>query len=275
MMDIGVIGLGLIGSSIARAVKKHTGYKVAGYDCSQSVMHSALQDGAVDTAGADAACACDLVFVCLFPKDAVEFILSHKFSNIVCDVCGVKGAVAKELSGKVPGYVGVHPMAGKEISGYNAGDSDLFCNASLIITKDENTDQDNIRAVEEFASQIGFGRVVVTTHELHDKVIAYTSQLAHVVSSAYVKSDTALEYIGYSAGSFADLTRVARLDPKMWTELFLMNKENLIAEINTLSGHLQDYKKALAEEDGQTLFRLLQEGRERKENLDKLNGSGR
>lgn len=270
MMDIGVIGLGLIGSSIARAVKKHTGYKVAGYDCSQSVMRSALQDGVVDTAGIDAACACNLVFVCLFPADAVQFILNHKFSHIVCDVCGVKDAVAKELSGKVPGYVGVHPMAGKEMSGYGAGDADLFCNASLIIARDVNTDPDNIRTVEEFACKIGFGKVVITTPEMHDKVIAYTSQLAHVVSSAYVKSNTAMEYVGYSAGSFADLTRVARLDPKMWTELFFMNKENLMDEIENLAEHLQQYKKALAEDDREALAHLLQEGRERKETLDKL-----
>jgi prephenate dehydrogenase len=271
MMDVGIIGLGLIGSSIARAVKKHTDLRVAGYDLSHSVMRSALLDGAVDAAGMDEACACDLVFVCLFPSDAVEFILNHKFSHIVCDVCGVKGAVAKELSGKVPGYVGVHPMAGKEISGYQAGDADLFRKASLIITQDENTDPENIRAVEDFARKIGFSRVVVTTHELHDKVIAYTSQLAHVVSSAYVKSGTAMEYVGYSAGSFADMTRVARLDPKMWTELFFMNKEHLTAEIDSLIGHLTEYKKALQEDDGEAMARLLQEGRERKESLDRMN----
>ena len=112
---------------------------------------------------------------------------------------------------------------------------------------------------------------MVTTPELHDKVIAYTSQLAHVVSNAYVKSGTALEYVGYSAGSFADLTRVARLNPKMWTELFFMNKENLIAEIDNLSEHLQEYKKALAEDDREALARLLQEGRDRKELLDRMN----
>ncbi len=269
-MDIGVIGLGLIGSSIARAAKRHTGYRVAGYDVDESVMRAALADGTVDEAGVDASCACDLVFVCLFPGDAVEFILAHKFPHIVCDVCGVKGAVAKELSGKVPGYVGTHPMAGKEVSGYAAGDADLFCNASFIITKDENTDPENIRTVEEFACGIGFARVVVTTHAQHDKVIAYTSQLAHVASSAYVKSDTAAEYVGYSAGSFADMTRVARLDPKMWTELFFMNKEHLIAEIDSLTGHLMEYKKALEEDDWEGMNRLLKEGRERKDNLDKL-----
>lgn len=272
MMEIGVAGLGLIGSSIARAVKKHTNYKVAGHDCNQSVMRSALLDGVVDTAGADAVCACDLVFVCLFPEDAVDFILNHRFAHVVCDVCGVKAEVAKELSGKVAGYVGVHPMAGKEISGYHAGDADLFCNASLIITKDENTDPANVRTVEDFACKIGFGRVVVATPEMHDKVIAYTSQLAHVASSAYVKSETALEYMGYSAGSFADLTRVARLDPEMWTELFFMNKENLIAEIDNLAEHLGQYRKALAGDDRETLKSLLQEGRDRKELLDRMNG---
>ncbi len=269
-MQIGVVGLGLIGSSFARAVKKYTNHRVAGHDCNPEILDAALADKVIDTADVEQACASELVFVCLFPEAAVDFILGHSFSHIVCDVCGVKGYVAGRLSGRVPGYVGVHPMAGREVSGYFSGDADLFMGASLIITADEHTDQANVRAIHEFAPHIGFGRVVVTTPQKHDRVIAYTSQLAHVVSSAYIKSDTATEYVGFSAGSFADMTRVARLDPQMWAQLFLENAGNLAEEIDKLIGHLEDYKKAVAGGDRAELLRLLQEGRDRKELMDRL-----
>lgn len=268
-MQIGVIGLGLIGSSFARAVKQYTNLRVAGYDRDPDIMEAALRDKAVDAADEQQACASDLVFVCLFPEAAVEFILSHTFPHIVCDVCGVKRYVAQQLSG-IPGYVGVHPMAGREVSGYHAGDADLFRGASLIITADENTDKANVQKIQEFAPGIGFGQVVVTTPEKHDRVIAYTSQLAHVVSSAYVKSDTAPDYLGFSAGSFADMTRVARLDPQMWAQLFLENPANLSAEIEKLIGHLLEYKKAIDKGDRGELLRLLGEGRDRKDLLDRL-----
>lgn len=219
-MDIGVIGLGLIGSSLARAVKKHTDLTVAGWDTDPGVLAAALAEGAVDGSGEAAACGCGIVFVCLFPADAVRFIEEHAFPHIVCDVCGVKGYLAERLSGKVPGYLGLHPMAGREVSGYAAGSADLFKGASLIIARDEHTSDAHIDEVSAFAKRIGFGKIVETGPKTHDRVIAYTSQLAHVVSNAYVKSETAGEFVGYSAGSFADLTRVARLDPKMWAELF-------------------------------------------------------
>ncbi|MEI6100403.1 MAG: prephenate dehydrogenase, partial [Eubacteriales bacterium] len=244
--------------------------KVAGFDIDQPVLNTALEQGVVDSGNAEDVCASDVVFVCLFPEAAVEFISSHTFSHIVCDVCGVKGFVSEQLSGRVPGYVGVHPMAGREISGYYAGDADLFLGASLIITADGNTNKEYVQRIKEFAPAIGFERVVVTTPEKHDRIIAYTSQLAHVVSSSYVKSDTAMDYVGFSAGSFSDLTRVARLDPQMWAQLFLENSKNLSEEIDTLVGHLLEYKKAIAEGNRQELLLLLSQGRERKDLLDKL-----
>jgi len=269
-MDIGIVGLGLIGSSFARAVKKHTDYTVAGWDINPETVSAALAEGTVDTAGEEQACGCGIVFVCLFPEDAVRFILGHPFPHIVCDVCGVKGYLAERLSGKIAGYVGLHPMAGREVSGYAAGSAGLFSGASLIIARDKNTQDTHIEEISRLAEMIGFGRMVLTDPDTHDRVIAYTSQLAHVVSSAYVKSPSAVEYVGYSAGSFADLTRVARLDPKMWTELFLENRENLAAEIGNLIGHLDRYKNAIEKGDGGELFRLLAEGRERKDKLDGL-----
>jgi prephenate dehydrogenase len=269
-MDIGIVGLGLIGSSFARAVKKHTGYSVAGWDADPDVLSAAVSDGILDEAGEAAACACGIVLVCLYPVDAVRFIEGHPFAHIVCDVCGVKGFLADRLSDKVKGYVGLHPMAGREFSGYRAGSADLFSGASLVITPDENTHEAYVREVCAFAREIGFERIVKTDPKTHDRVIAYTSQLAHVVSNAYVKSPSACEYVGFSAGSFADLTRVARLDPNMWTELFLENKENLLAEIDNLTEQLARYREALEKEDEKELFRLLSEGRDRKNMLDAL-----
>lgn len=269
-MDVGIVGLGLIGSSFARALKKYTDHTVAGWDIDPDVLSAALAEGTVDKTGEAAACGCSIVIVCLFPDDAVRFIEGHAFPHIVCDVCGVKGYLADRLSDKVKGYVGLHPMAGREVSGYAAGRADLFLGASLIIAKDENTGSEHIEEIRALAEKMGFGRIVLTDPKTHDRVIAYTSQLAHVVSNAYVKSAAAGEYVGYSAGSFADLTRVARLDPNMWTELFLENKENLAAEIDNLMGHLAQYKEALIAQDAKELFRLLGEGRDKKELLDQL-----
>lgn len=271
-MRIGIVGLGLIGSSVARAVKKHTAHTVAAWDCDPSVLAAALRDGVADLTGEAEACGGDLVFVCLLPETAVEFILKHSFAHIVCDVCGVKCYTAQRLSGRVPGYVGVHPMAGKEDSGYHAGEAELFADASLIIAADDHTNPEHVQRVAEFAKSIGFGNVVVTTPERHDRVIAYTSQLAHVVSSAFVKSDTAPEYVGFSAGSFADLTRVARLEPQMWAQLFMENRENLSREIEQIIRHLSEYHKVIAGGDRDGLLRLLAEGREKKDFLDALRG---
>ena len=270
MMDIGIVGLGLIGSSFARAAKKNTTLSVAGWDSDPDVLSAALKDGTVDAAGEAAACACGIVLVCLFPKDAVRFIEGHAFPHIVCDVCGVKRFLAERLSDKVDGYVGLHPMAGREFSGYASGSAELFDGASLIVAGDENTKETYIEEVCAFAKAIGFGRIVKTDPKTHDRVIAYTSQLAHVVSNAYVKSPTAPEYAGFSAGSFADLTRVARLDPTMWTELFLENSENLAGEIENLMEHLACYRDALKNGDGEAIDRLLKDGRDRKVMLDGL-----
>jgi prephenate dehydrogenase len=251
-------------------VKKYTDHTVAGWDIDPNVLSAALADKAVDVAGEEAASGCGIVLVCLFPGDAVRFIEDHEFPHIVCDVCGVKSFLADRLSGKVGGYVGLHPMAGREVSGYGAGSADLFRGASLIVAKDGHTKDAHIGEIRALAEKIGFGRIIETDPKTHDRVIAYTSQLAHVVSSAYVKSAAAGEYVGYSAGSFADLTRVARLDPKMWTELFLENKENLAAEIDNLMEHLAQYRDALKAEDAKVLSRLLGEGRDKKDMLDGL-----
>ena len=161
-------------------------------------------------------------------------------------------------------------MAGTEHSGFEYSLASLFAGASMILTPYPDHDLACVEFAKEFFLKIGFGSVIITTPLIHDKRIAFTSQLAHVVSNAYVKSPTAINFKGFSAGSFRDLTRVAYLNETMWTELFLENRENLAEEIDCIADRLREYSAALKAEDAETLRQLLKEGRELKEKVDRL-----
>ena len=156
-------------------------------------------------------------------------------------------------------------MAGREFSGFEYSLDDLFDNASFIMTPTENTPQEEINLIEDLARSIHFKKVVKTTPEEHDRIIAFTSQLAHVVSNAYIKSPTHRQQLGFSAGSFQDLTRVAKLNEDMWTPLFIMNKEPLCFEIDYIMARLAEYRDAIANEDHDRLRQLLRDGRILKE----------
>lgn len=268
-MKIGIVGLGLIGGSLAKAIRATTRHEIIGYDIREEIVMQALKEGVIDATGIKGVTGADITFICLYPQEAVEFINTHEFSGIVCDTCGVKKYVYDHIDRTRVRYVGTHPMAGREISGYSASDAALFDNASLILVREEDTDKDALRRVHRLARELPFETIVITTAKEHDRVIAYTSQLAHVVSSAYIKSDTAEKYDGYSAGSFQDMTRVACLAPKMWTELFLMNKEPLIDEITKIVLHLEEFRLALQTQDEQTLYDLLKAGSDRKKMLNR------
>ncbi|MCR4616346.1 MAG: prephenate dehydrogenase [Clostridiales bacterium] len=275
-MNIGIIGLGLIGGSMARAIKHNTPHKVYGRDINTSVVLKAKLLDAIDgELTEDNLGDCDLVIVALYPKDTVDFIISHKdkFKEgaIVIDCCGVKASVCKPLFEMVNDckftFIGVHPMAGMEFSGFDHSTTAMFENASAIVTPGPDVDIEKVRILKELFDQIGFNHMQVSDYEEHDKVIACTSQLAHIVSSAYVKSPTASMYKGFSAGSFKDMTRVAWLNEKMWTELFFENRENLINEIDGLVDRLIEYSEALKNNDEDKLYNLLSEGRIIKESL--------
>lgn len=274
---IGIIGLGLIGGSMAKALKKYTEHEVYGYDIDDSVVQSALDAGSIDRKiGAEELFACDLLFLGLYPRQAVEYVRKNidgfRPGSIVIDLCGVKQYLIENLSGICADhqitYIGGHPMAGKERWGFSSADADLFRNASMIITPDARVPQELLGKLEELFIEIGFGCTTVTTPKAHDSMIAFTSQLAHVVSSAYIKSPRARQHEGFSAGSYKDLTRVAKLNPQMWTELFLENKDCLLDEIDTIQEHLQEYRDAIAAKDDRRLYELLEEGRKIKEALD-------
>lgn len=273
-MKIGIIGLGLIGGSIAKAIKKNTDEICYGLDINKAVIASALaQETIDDEITADCLCKCDIVIVSLYPQETIDFILNNKNKfkkgGIVIDTCGIKSsivnAVEEELKASGVNFLGCHPMAGREFSGFAYSVDNLFDKASFIMTPTDNTPVSVIQKVSNFAYNMGFAKCVVSTPEEHDRIIAFTSQLAHIVSSAYIKSPSLSKQVGFSAGSFKDLTRVAKLNEDMWTTLFMMNKEPLLNEINHIIKSLEDYRDALINQDNTLLHDLLKEGRELKE----------
>lgn len=271
-MNIQVIGLGLIGGSFCKAIKTKTSHTLLGYDLDDAVMQKALSEGAIDAAAQNLGEA-DLTIVCLHPRPAIAFMRKHagkfKKGSIVIDACGVKkqvqDAVFGPLSQNGVTFIGAHPMAGREFSGFDFSLASLFEGASFILTPEESTPENAVGIVTKLAKDLGFTSIVKTTPEKHDAVIAYTSQLCHVVSNAYVKSPTLGEEKGFSAGSFLDLTRVAKLDENMWASLFFMNKQPLVFELETIISHLNEYLSALKQNDEAALTALLRNGRELKE----------
>lgn len=277
-MEIALIGLGLIGGSVAKAIKKNTPHTVLGYDTDEQVMYKARLLDAIDGELTDERLAiCDWVIIATRPQAAVDYVRAHadriQKGAIVMDVCGVKRCVCEPLwqlaEEKGFLFLGGHPMAGREVSGFDNASAELFRDASMIVTPPHGVEIALLERVKKFWCTLGFGSVTMTTPENHDRVIAYTSQLAHIASSAYIKSPTALDHIGFSAGSYKDLTRVAKLDPAMWTELFLENRDNLLAEVDDLIAHLTEYRNALEQKDETGLRALLAAGREQKLEADR------
>ena len=273
-MQIGIVGLGLIGGSLAKAAKERTTHTVLGFDRDKAVLQAALQSGAIDgVLEPDRLKDCRIVLVALYPQAAIDYILAHRADfgshTIVTDCCGVKEVVCVpcEAAAKEAGFIflGGHPMAGIERSGFAFSKGDLFHGASMVLTPPAGTDPAAVEEVSALCMQLGFGGFRLSTPKEHDRMIALTSQLAHVLSSAYVKSPAALSHAGFSAGSFKDMTRVARLNEDMWTELFFDNKPALLEEIEGLIDRLEAYAQALCQDDRKAMRDLLREGRERKE----------
>ncbi len=273
---IGIVGLGLMGGSAAKILSAK-GHTVIGWDIDEVAAADALACGAIAKRGrTEDLGAVDLLFVALYPDAAVNYVQDAlpklKKGAVVVDFGGVKTYVVDRLQGPCRDagvtYIGGHPMAGREYSGFAYAQSELFEGASMILTPAPDEDEDILAALEALFYSMGFARVVHTTPENHDRMIAYTSQLAHVVSNAYIKSPEASEHRGYSAGSYKDLTRVARLNEVMWTELFLANAPFLSKEISILIDNLCAYRDAMDRGDRETLRRILKEGSDRKKELE-------
>lgn len=278
-MKVGVVGLGLIGGSMAKAVKKKTEHTVLGWDSSETIRYSALLMEAVhgfleEGNPKD----CDLVLLGLYPHLTVEYIREHakdfKKGAVVMDCAGVKRVICEQVQpiAEENGFtfVGAHPMAGVERSGFTYSTADMFNDAILIVTPYTGTDIGLMNALSMFFKKLGFARLKVATPAQHDAMIAYTSQLAHVVSGAYVKGALSDYFKDFSGGSFQDMTRVARLNENMWTELFLDNGDNLAHEIDGLIARMQAYSTAIKAKDVDTLRELLREGREKCIAIDEI-----
>ena len=275
-LTVGIVGLGLIGGSMAKAAHS-CGHRVLGCDKAPEVMAQALAEGVLAGELTESALGeCDLLLLALYPQAAVEHLTRWAPAVgrqcVVIDLCGVKRAVCGPLEqlARQHGflYLGGHPMAGMEKSGYGVSRGDLFQKASMILTPAPDFPAPVLERVENWFLSLGFGRVQRSTPEEHDRIIALTSQLAHVISCAYIGSPTALGFLGFSAGSFQDMTRVARLNEDMWTELFLENRDYLAQEIDSLAQRLAEYGRAVGQGDREALYSLLQQAHQRKEFVD-------
>lgn len=275
-MTVGICGLGLIGGSMAKAYKEK-GHTVYAYDKDSATLGYAMISDIIDGELSEENLPnCDILFIALYPIAAVEYLktvapsISQK--TVVIDLCGTKQiicehgfALAKEYGFT---FVGGHPMAGRQFSGIKYSKGALFKNAPMVIVPPVYDDIEFLDKIKELLAPAEFGKLSVTTAEEHDKMIAFTSQLAHIVSNAYVKTPTAQSHKGFSAGSYKDLTRVARLNEYMWTELFMENKEPLLFELDYIINSLNEYKTAIETNDQDLLRSLLRDGRVAKEKVD-------
>ena len=275
-MTVGIVGLGLIGGSLARAYHD-AGHRVLGFDRDASTVQFALLAGAVDEPLTEKNIGqCALLLLAVYPQAAADYLerMGGKLSPeaVVVDCCGIKREICEagfRLADKYGWlFVGGHPMAGTHFSGFKYSRADLFRSAPMVLVPPVFDDIRLLERVKALLAAPGFGSFSVTTAEAHDRMIAFTSQLAHVVSNAYIKSPEAGAHKGFSAGSYKDLTRVAWLNAPMWTELFLDNRDNLLRELGTLIANLKVYRDALAQNDAEALCAALEEGKRRKEEVD-------
>lgn len=265
-----IVGLGLIGGSIAKALKLNTDHMVLGVDTQEDTLLDACSCGAIDgKASPEDLRTADVVYLCIYPESALEFAKENgpalKEGCILTDACGIKGEICQGMEGlRGTGkyvFVAGHPMAGKELSGFAASDAGIFVGASYLIAPCGAPEW----AVDEVASlarSMGFGRVVMTTPEQHDREIAFTSQLPHVLACSYVMSPRCKEHQGFSAGSYRDVSRVANINDVLWSRLFLDNREELLSELDELIKNLSSFRCAIDSEDEKRLRELLRHAAE-------------
>ncbi len=262
-MRIAVAGLGIMGASVARALKANTNHIVDGWNRNPDVTGYAKDKGYIDGEAKDFA-DYDVVFVALPPEATMEFLETQKFADnaVVADLCGVKRPIEKAVYAQKRNYryVGTHPMAGKEKGGVKNSDPALFKGANVILVRDSRTDEEALNIVAKLYRKMGCGKLLLCPADYHDAKVAYTSQLAHIVSSAYLKSPAAEGCEGFTGGSFQDMTRVGGVDEEMWTQLYFLNADNLIVELENLMTHLGEYLAVLKDGDEKGMKELLKQG---------------
>ena len=275
-MKVGILGLGLIGGSLARAYSKD-GHQVYVCNRNQDMLAFAQLAGAVvGPLTDDVIPQCDLILLAIYPDGSCSWLeqKAHLVNPLalVIDCCGVKRQVVDRCFPLAEKYgftfVGGHPMAGTQFSGFKYSRSDLFKGAPMVLVPPRFDDVELLQCVKDALAPCHFGSFSVTTADDHDRMIAFTSQMPHILSNAFIKSPTALDHKGFSAGSYKDLTRVAWLNAQMWAELFLENQDHVLNELNIYIHSLEQYRDAVEHNDMDTLVRLLEEGKKRKEEVD-------
>lgn len=275
-MTAGIVGLGLIGGSFAKAYHK-AGERVLAYNRTAKVLDFAMLNGDVDAPLTNENVnECDIIIICIYPEAAAEYLQSIapyiRKDTIVIDACGTKRKVCSLCQPIAHEYgftfVGAHPMAGTKHSGFKFALDDMYQGSPIVFVPEDPDDIFLLNKLKQLVKPVGFGRISVTTAETHDRLIAFTSQMAHVISNAYIKSPTAPEHKGISAGTYRDMTRVAWLNPSLWSELLIENKDNILAELDGFINNIQKVRDAISSEDFAGLTEILEEGRQRKEEID-------
>ena len=275
-MNVGILGLGLIGGSMARAYSLE-GHTVYACEKDERMLSFAILSGAVhDKLDEKTIPQCDLILLAIYPGGSAEWL--HRHASMVCkealviDLCGIKDEICRRCFPLAKEYgftfIGGHPMAGSQFSGFKYSRADLFAGQPMVLVPERLDDMALLQRAKEMLSPCRFGSFSATTAEKHDQLIAFTSQMPHILSNAFIKSPTAREHRGFSAGSYKDLTRVAWLNPQMWAELFLDNRDNVLFELDSYITSLTQYRNAIADRDHDTLIALLEEGKRRKEEVD-------
>lgn len=275
-MRVGILGLGLIGGSMARAYALE-GHTVLACEKDENMLAFAMLAGAVhepltpDTIGS-----CELILLAIYPAGSAAWLEENAGfispDTLVMDLCGIKREICSRCFPLAQKYgftfVGGHPMAGSQFSGFKYSRATLFTGQPMVLVPPRFDDMELLDRCKQMLAPCKFGHFSATTAEEHDRTIAFTSQMPHILSNAFIKSPTARQHKGFSAGSYKDLTRVAWLNPRMWAELFLDNKDYTLFELDTFIESLSAYRKALAEDDLDTLISLLDKGKRRKEEVD-------
>ena len=275
-MKVGILGLGLIGGSMARAFSK-AGHTVYAADTDETILSFAQLSGAVSAEmNSSNIGLCDLLLLAIYPEGSARWLEENAHlvspNALVMDLCGIKEEICRRCFPLAEQYgftfVGGHPMAGSHFSGFKYSRSNLFQGAPMVLVPPRVDDIMQLQRVKDALAPCNFGAFSVCTAQEHDRLIAFTSQMPHVLSNAYIKSPTALSHRGFSAGSYKDLTRVAWLNAPMWAELCMENRENMLYELATYIRSLEAYRAALQAQDMAALTALLEEGRRRKEEVD-------
>ena len=275
-MTVGILGLGLIGGSLARAYALE-GHRVLCSVRNESMLSFAMLAGAVEAPlTPENMGECDLILLAIYPDGSASWL--EKNAQFICkdalviDCCGVKREICQRCFPVAKKYgftfIGGHPMAGTHFSGFKYSRANMFDGAPMVLVPDSFDDMDLLDRAKKALEPCHFGSFAVTTAAEHDRMIAFTSQMPHIVSNAYIKSPTARSHKGFSAGSYKDLTRVAWLNAPMWAELFLENKDNTLYELDTLIDSLKEYREAIANNDEATLIQILEDGKRCKEEVD-------